>query len=334
MHMLKLQDVPQGLKPNERDLLMSELKLRPLKGIYETESREPERGLYSGLVRGIQELQKWADALSPGGFVVLRAFDALVVQVLFELPAFFEQHIAEFFHLRHDAGTFARADIQPDARAGLDDRRPREAVNHLLVPPNRWREGGDFPENARMLEAQVERNKSAQGGAADAGVLRAGERAVFAVDEGLHFFDEKFGIAIGAAAAEFGNVSRRVFANAGFGVVHADDDQRGDGADLNAVIGGLADVPILPGDEGCGAVEKILAVMKIEDGKMARGLLGVSGRSVNDEVALIAEKARAELFVFAELSGTHGAMATRRSLASTCWPEVTRIFTMRPEMGA
>src|SRR5216683_1324600 len=203
-----------------------------------------------------------------------------------------------------------------------------------MVPPHRRGERRNLPENVRMLEAEVEGNEAAQRGTADAGMLRAGERAVFAIYEGLHFFDEKFGIVVGAAATEFGDVSWSVFANARFGVVHADDDERGDHAGLNAMIGSLADMPVLPGDEGGCAVEKILAVMKIEDGKMARGQLSVSGRSVNDEVALIAEKARAELFVFAELSGTHGAMATRRSFASTCWPELTRIFTMRPEMGA
>src|SRR6267378_7555234 len=158
-------------------------------------------------------------------------------------------------------------------------------------------------------------------------MLRAGERAVFAIDERLHLFDEKFCVAVGAASAEFGDVGGGVFADARFGVVHADDDQRGDNAGLNAIIRGLADVPILTRDEGSRTIEKILAVVKIEDGKMARGLLGVAGRSVDDEVALVAEKARAKLFVFAELSGTHGAMVTRRSFASTCCPEVTSSFT-------
>jgi hypothetical protein len=74
------------------------------------------------------------------------------------------------------------------------------------------------------------------------------------------------------------------------------------------LISGLADVPVLPWDEGGGAVEKILAVVKIEDGKMTSGLLVITGRSVDDEIALIAEKARAKFFVFAKLSGTPGAM--------------------------
>ena len=165
-------------------------------------------------------------------------------------------------------------------------------------------------------------------------MLRAGERAVFAIDERLHFFDQKFCIAVGAAAAELGNFGGSVFANSRFGVVHPDDDQRGDRAGLNAMICGLSDVPVLPLDEGSGAIEEILAVMKIEDREMAQGLVSVSGWRVKDEVALIAEKARAELFVFAELSRAHGAIVTRRSFASTCCPEVTSSFTMRPDIGA
>src|SRR5260370_9789807 len=165
-------------------------------------------------------------------------------------------------------------------------------------------------------------------------MLRAGEGAVFAIDEGFHFFDQKFCIAVSAAAAEFGNGRGSVFANARVGVIHSDDEQRSSRARLNAMMRGLPDVPVLPRDEGSGAIKEILAVMKIQDREMARGLVRVSGRRVNDEVALIAEKARAEFFVFAELSGTHGAMVTRRSFASTCCPEVTRTFTMSPEMGA
>src|SRR5260370_31900764 len=79
-----------------------------------------ERGLYSGLARGIQELQKRADAPRPGRFVVLRAFNDLVMQIVAELPAFFEQHVAKLLDLRNNARTFARADVEPDARPTLD----------------------------------------------------------------------------------------------------------------------------------------------------------------------------------------------------------------------
>src|SRR5258708_16353423 len=131
-----------------------------------------------------------------------------------------------------------------------------------------------------MVETEEERKEAAEGGTADAGVLRTGKRAVFAINKGFHFFNQKFGIAVGAAAAEFGNVRGCVFANARLGVVHADNDERSDGAGLNAIVRCLANVPILPGDERSGTVEKILSVVKIKDGKMAGGLFCVPARSV------------------------------------------------------
>src|SRR5260370_1995125 len=133
--------------------------------------RRVERGLSSGLARGIKKLEERADALRPGSFVVLRAFDDLVMQILSELPAFCEKHVAEFFDLRHDARTFARADIQPDARARLDHCSARKAVNYLVVPPHRWGERRNLPEDARMLESKIKRNEATERRAADAGVL-------------------------------------------------------------------------------------------------------------------------------------------------------------------
>src|SRR6266851_1971345 len=129
-------------------------------------------------------------------------------------------------------------------------------------------------------------------------------------------------------------MGRRVFPDASFGVVYPHDNERLDSARLNATIRGLSNAPILPWDEGGGAIEEILSVLKIEDGKMACRLVSVSGRRINDQVALVAEEPRVKLFVFAELSGTHGAMVTRISFASTCRLGLTNTFTMRLEMGA
>src|ERR1700675_3386543 len=106
-------------------------------------------GLYFGLAGRIQELQKGTDAPSPGGFVVLAAFDALVVQVLAELPAFLQEHVAKLFNVLHDARAFACADVQPDTRARMDVRSCCEAMHDLLVPPNGRRERGKFSENVR-----------------------------------------------------------------------------------------------------------------------------------------------------------------------------------------
>ena len=74
---------------------------------------------------------------------------------------------------------------------------------------------------------------------------------------------------------------------------------------------GLPNVPILPGDEGCCAVKEVLPILKIENRKPPRGLIGIAGGRVHDKVALVAQKARPEPFVLAKLSGTHCAIATR-----------------------
>src|SRR5260370_21901794 len=119
------------------------------------ETKGVERGLYSGIARVIQELQKRSDALRPSRFVVLRVFDAVAVQVVPSPPAFFEEHVAEFLDVLHDARVFASANVQPDARAGLHDRGLSKTVDDELVPPDGRRERGDFSKNARMLQPQI-----------------------------------------------------------------------------------------------------------------------------------------------------------------------------------
>src|SRR5713226_3102515 len=298
------------------------------------ENGKTRAGIIQRLPRRIQELQERTDALRPGRFVVLRALYALVMQVLPELPAFFEKHITKFFDVAHDAGAFTRADVKSVEWSGVHRGHLSKTVNDKLVPPHGRRERGNLAKNARMFEPEIEGDQAAQRRATDAIILRTGERAVFAIDERLHFFQQELGIAVGSAATEFGHAGRSVFADARFGVVHADDDERLDLARMDALIRSLTDVPVLSWNERRGTIEKILSVMKIEDGKTAQRLLRVSRRRVNDKVPLIAKEARAKLFVFAELSGTHGTMVTKRSFASTCWPGVTCSFTMRPAIGA
>src|SRR6267378_5550049 len=98
--------------------------------------RRKYRGLYCGLRRGVQELQERADALGPGGFVVLCAFDTLVVEVFAELPTFLQEDVAKLFNVGHDARAFLGADVEPDSRAGLDRSGDGEAMDDALVPPD------------------------------------------------------------------------------------------------------------------------------------------------------------------------------------------------------
>ena len=85
-----------------------------------------------------------------------------------------------------------------------------------------------------------------------------------------------------------GSESARYSVDAGFtGVVDADEDERFEGTGVDQLIGGAMDVPVLP-SEGGGAIEKVLAVVKVEDREAAFWLLVVTGREIDDEVALVA----------------------------------------------
>jgi len=104
-----------------------------------------------------------------------------------------------------------------------------------------------------------------------------GKRAVFAIDERPNFFEQKFCVTIGAPAAESGHMGRSVFANARSRVVHADDDERFNLPRTDAKIRRLPHVPVLPWKERRGPIEKILPVMKIEDGKWREGCSAYPG---------------------------------------------------------
>src|SRR5580700_2271067 len=94
-------------------------------------------GLYFGPAGRIQELQKGTDTLGPSGFVVLAAFDALVVQVAAELPTFLQKQVAKLFDVLDDARALACADVQPDRRTRIHDSSRCEAMHDLVVPPDR-----------------------------------------------------------------------------------------------------------------------------------------------------------------------------------------------------
>jgi hypothetical protein len=66
--------------------------------------------------------------------------------------------------------------------------------------------------------------------------------------------------------------------------------------------------------------------VKIEDGKATVGLFVVAGRKIDDEVALVAEEARAKIIVFAKLAVAHGMSL---SLAEITMDAVNVTFTGR-----
>ena len=120
------------------------------------------------------------------------------------------------------------------------------------------------------------------------------------------FLHKKFRVTVGAAAAEARRLGGRVFVNARFpDVVDSDDEERLHRAAENEIVGGLPDVPIHAGNKGSGAVEKVLAIVQVENREAALRLLVIAGRKIDDEVALIAKEARAKGVVFAELAVAH-----------------------------
>src|SRR5437879_1739117 len=134
------------------------------------------------------------------------------------------------------------------------------------------------------------------------------------MNEGHDLLHEEFCVTIGAAAAEARRFGRCVLMDASFAyVVNSDDDDRLHDAGENKIVGGVAHVPVHAGNKGSGAVEKILPVVHIEDWEAPVRLVVISGREIDNEVALIAKKARAKLFMFVELGGAHGTIITKRS---------------------
>src|SRR5580704_2640434 len=95
-------------------------------------------------MRWIQEFEYAADALGPGPLVVFAAFDALVMEVVAERPAFLDEDVAKLLDVGDDARAFLGADVEPDRGMRIDARGRGEAIDDALVPPNRRRERGDF----------------------------------------------------------------------------------------------------------------------------------------------------------------------------------------------
>src|SRR5258707_5141005 len=154
-------------------------------GMRTSGTEQSERGLYSARGSGIQKSQEGPHALRPRSLVVLRALNALVVQILFESPAFCEKRIAKSLDILDDARSFSRADVQPDPRARLDAHRLDETLEDEMVPPNGRRERGNLSENRAMFQPEIQRNQSTKRRPADARVLRAGKNTVFALHQRL-----------------------------------------------------------------------------------------------------------------------------------------------------
>src|SRR5712692_4721092 len=273
-------------------------------------------GLYFAPPCRIQELQERSDAFRPCRFIVLSAFHAFVVQVPLELPALLHQHVAEPLDVLHDSGALPRSDVQPNSRARVRARCSSKTMHHVLIPPQRRRECRQLSKHERKLQPYVQRHQSSKRGAADPGVFPGRDGPVVSIHERLQLFDEESRVPVGAPAAEFGNSSRCVLANALLaGVVDSHDNQRLNRARTDDVVCGVSHMPVHPGDEGCRPIKQVLPIVQIKRRKLPSGLRVVARRQIDHQVALIPQKARTKSLMFPEVRVAHGTIFTGKSLA-------------------
>jgi len=243
-------------------------------------------------------------------------------------PALTQQDIAQTAGVAHDAQrmtSFCGAGIEPDFRLdAIDGVIADHAENYAVAPPDGGRENGQFSEDFRMAQTHIERYQAPERRPAHAGAFGSVQGAVLGVDEGFDLFDEHGGVEAGFAAVAAVCVGgRRVFVDAmSTGVVDADHDKRLDDALADHVFGDLIGMPFLAAESGFG-IEKILAIVQIENRIAARGVGRVVGRKIDDDVARGGEMARMEVVVQPKVAGQRMQggfirMITRRSVLLMC----------------
>jgi hypothetical protein len=228
------------------------------------------------------------EAVGPGVFGVEAAGDFVEGEVGSGTPALFFELAAELFGVAYVALAFGGADVEPDAGARVVGRIEvaDEGEDTALIPPEGGGEDAEAAERFRVFEAEIEADEAAEGGAAEAGVFRAGEGAVGDIDEGDKFFEDEAAVAVAFASAHFEVAGGGVLGHAAkAGVGDADEDGGGDAAGVGEPVGGGAGAPGVAGDVGGSVVKEILAVVEVEDGEAAVGLGGVLGREVDGDAA-------------------------------------------------
>ena len=172
----------------------------------------------------------------------------------------------------------------PDFRGALVE----VAEDALVVPPDAGGEHGELAEPGGVAQAEIERDQSAKRGTAQAGRFTIGADAVLRGDPGQDFAGEGHAVLRGLASAHAPVAFMGVFGETAVaGIVDADDNEGLDFAGFNGGVGVFADFPGAAGEERGARVEEVLAILQVEDGVGAFGLLVVAGGEIDDQVALV-----------------------------------------------
>ncbi len=217
-----------------------------------------------------EEAENVVETTGPGVFAVDAARDALVGEVDVFAPASALEQTEKMVGVAKVLCSLAHAHVEPDAEVRASKGCLDKAENAAVVPPDGWGEHGDLAEDVGILEAEEERNESAEGGASDGSAGGAGLGAIGPVDLWLEFLDEETGVAAGFAPAEFEVAGGGVLGHAAeAGVGDADEDDGLDLAGLGEAVGSEVGLPGVAGDVGGEVVEEVLAVVEVEDGEAA-----------------------------------------------------------------
>jgi hypothetical protein len=210
-------------------------------------------------------------------------------EVVAEGPAFGDQgfaYIVDIFLNAFRVRAFGGADVEPDFEWQVAAQLADTVQDIAVAPPDRRGHDGELAEDVGVLEAEVEGDEATEGGAAETGIGGRCGSAVAAIDEGFEFVDEEAAVAAGETSASATVANLGVFADAAYaGVVDTDHDEGLDGAFGDELFCGFVEAPFVA-EEGGGAIEEVLTVVEIEDGKTAGWIIVLAGRQIHDDIAI------------------------------------------------
>src|SRR6266566_1864795 len=124
---------------------------------------------------------------------MLRAFGFEIAEILSRLPTLPDESLLQESRVVYRAlcifriTALFRSNVEPNSHS-WPFRQPLYVMHDVMIgEPDRWRHDSQTSEHFRILQAQIERDKSAQRRAAQPRVLRTRQRPIGTIDKGFQF---------------------------------------------------------------------------------------------------------------------------------------------------
>ena len=137
-----------------------------------------------------EEAEHVREAGGPSEFIVHRALAAGVGEIDAVPPAALEQTLVEEVGITQMAQALGGAHVEPDFEIGPALRVTEEGEDAAVIPPDGRAHDSELAEDLRVLQAQIERDETAERGASQGGVGGAGLRTVGLVDKGFYLLEK------------------------------------------------------------------------------------------------------------------------------------------------